>query len=133
MLGRHADAEDAAQEAVLRAWRFLPDEGFGERGWRPWLVTIARREALRQHERRERTTTVDPDDLGAEAAPTRSPDRFATLALRELSPDDRTVIYLRYVQDLAYDEIADRLAITPGAVRLRAHRARTRLRKRLVA
>jgi RNA polymerase sigma-70 factor (ECF subfamily) len=70
MLGSAADAEDALQETLLRAWRALP-RFEGRSSVRSWLYTIATNACLRAIERRPRR--VLPVDYGPAADPTTAP------------------------------------------------------------
>lgn len=129
-------AEDAAQEAFIRAWRHLPR-------YRPqspfhnWLYRIATNVAL-DVLRREREM-VDIDDL-ALADPEPGPE--ARLAEKErseqvgravlaLPPASRTVLVLREYEGLSYREIAEVLDIPMGTVMSRLNYARNRLRETL--
>jgi RNA polymerase sigma-70 factor (ECF subfamily) len=128
------DAEEAVQEALFRAWRNegkcrTPDTPL------PWLVQITRNEALRLAERRQRRLAsevqeeaperIHSNDNGLE----RMLESVATeQALSVLRPDERTLIHLRYVEDLTQGQVAARLGVPEGTVKVRLHRARARLR-----
>ena len=129
-------AEDAAQEAFIRAWQHLP--GYRPRSpFRNWVYRIATNAAL-DVLRRERET-VDVDTLPL-ASPYEGPEatvercergecvRQAVLAL---PPASRAVLVLREYEDLSYREIADTLAIPIGTVMSRLNYARNRLREAL--
>jgi RNA polymerase sigma-70 factor (ECF subfamily) len=126
-----AEAEDAVQEAFIRAWR---NRGRFRRGHAPlpWLLQITRREALRILERGGRRCELDLEavpeaELGATEA-----SAGVELELRELvgdlRPEDRRLLQLRYEQDLTQGQVADRLGIPEGTVKVRLHRLRQRLR-----
>jgi RNA polymerase sigma-70 factor (ECF subfamily) len=129
-------AEDAAQEAFIRAWQHLPN--YRPRSpFRNWLYRIATNVA-RDVLRRERET-VDVDALPL-VAPGAGPEetvegaergarvRQAVLALPTAS---RTVLVLREYEGLSYREIADTLNIPIGTVMSRLNYARKRLRESL--
>jgi RNA polymerase sigma-70 factor, ECF subfamily len=124
-----ADAQDVAQETLLRAWRRLPTLRDGER-FEPWLLAICRREALRLMRSRSRQPVAEiPED---EASPldqmAAAEDRLALRdALGRLTPTDRRVLWLRFGEDLAHQQVANRLGLTETAVRIRTHRLRARL------
>ena len=136
MCGDANIAEDAAQEAFIRAWQHLP--GYRPRSpFRNWVYRIATN-AARDWLRRERDT-VDLDSLAlvsSEEGPSASMERAergqrvrqAVLALR---PANREVLVLREYEGLSYREIADVLAIPVGTVMSRLNYARKRLRETL--
>jgi RNA polymerase sigma-70 factor (ECF subfamily) len=124
-------AQDIVQETLLRAWRSLEaltDDG----AVKPWLLTIARREHARLHERK-RLVTVNLDELAIAEDPAlgRSDDheavdvREAILAL----PDEyREPLVLQVLMGYSTGEIAAHLGLTNGAVLTRLCRARQQLR-----
>jgi len=129
-------AEDAAQEAFIRAWQHLP--GYRPRSpFRNWVYRIATNVAL-DSLRRERET-VDIDALSL-VTPDAGPEatlegkergervRQAVLALPSAS---RAVLVLREYEGLSYQEIADTLDIPMGTVMSRLNYARNRLRESL--
>jgi RNA polymerase sigma-70 factor (ECF subfamily) len=128
-------AEDVVQETLLRAWRSLDsldDDGAAK----PWLLTIARREHARLHERRK-LETVDVDALEAAGDPALAANdeqesgdiRAAILSLPE---DYREPLVLQVLMGYSTDEIAQHLGLTSGAVLTRLCRARQRLRSRVL-
>jgi RNA polymerase sigma-70 factor (ECF subfamily) len=125
------DAEEAVQEAFIRAWR---NRDSCRTSPLPWLVQITRNEALRLAERRQRRRASEvpdecPDLHGCESGIDRAIDSVATeQALSVLRPEDRTLIHLRYVEDLTQGQVAARLGVPEGTVKVRLHRARLRLR-----
>jgi RNA polymerase sigma-70 factor (ECF subfamily) len=129
-----ADAEDAAQAAVLRAWRgrdALTDSGAL---W-CWLSRISRNEALRLYERRRpepRAEVPDGTSVGdlSETVALRVDVRRA---VRELSPSDRRLLELRYADDLTCAAAAGRVGIELATAKVRLHRARRRLARALAS
>ena len=130
-----SEAEDIAQEALLRAWRrrsTLRDAGSRKQ----WLSTIVRNEAFRHYSRPRPDPTDEveqleghEDDLVAATA-----DRAdLRAALEELSERERTLISLRYEEDMTQPAIARRLGIPEGTVKVQLHRARVKLRRAYVA
>ncbi len=132
-----ADAEDAVQEAFLRAWRFrasLPD-GPGARPWLYRVLVNACHSRLRAEiPRRDRTAT----DAGIEQRPAEAPGPEATVeagdraaavrrALEDLPDHLRAVVVLRYWSGLSEAEIATAIRRRPGTVKSRLHEARRRL------
>ncbi len=100
----------------------------------PWLVQITRNEALRLAARRQRRQASElpderPDLHASDSGIDRTIDSVATeQALSVLRPEDRRLIHLRYVEDLTQGQVAARLGMPEGTVKVRLHRARLRLR-----
>ncbi len=132
ILGRSGTAEDAAQEAAVRAWRRRASCLTPERPL-PWVATIARNEALRIADRRR----ADPLEDVSEAAEESREDEILgqadmARAIAGLSGLDRQVIRGRYWDDLDYRELGRLLHVPEGTARVRLHRALARLRQALV-
>jgi RNA polymerase sigma-70 factor, ECF subfamily len=127
----HAEAEDAVQEAFIRAWRnrhrFRSDHAP-----LPWLLQITRREALRIRERSSRRQELDLELVPEDRLGAMETDVHPTLAVQALveglAPDDRRLLELRYEHDLTQGQVADCLGIPEGTVKVRLHRLRKRLR-----
>jgi RNA polymerase sigma-70 factor (ECF subfamily) len=138
LLRSEPDAQDAAQEALLRAWRRRDSqrEPGAEAGW---VTRIARNEALRQLARRTRCqdvyTEVSTEDLVGVSGGQETPVRAEILDLRdaiaELAPGDALLLRLRYEQDLTQPRVARLAGMPEGTVKIRLHRIRGRLRERL--
>ena len=133
ILGNRSDAEDAVNEAVLRAWQSfdrLRDHG----AFRPWLTRIVVN-VCRNNLRHRRVLQFDP--LGEEDHP--AADSFEGGPLRDcvaraldcLGPEQRVVVVLRYWNDLAVDEIARLLGVPSGTVKWRLHAANQRIKAEL--
>jgi RNA polymerase sigma-70 factor (ECF subfamily) len=129
ILGRSAAAEDAAQEAVIRAWRRHDACRTPERP-APWLTTIARREAWRQIARRPHEEELTAQTLACRDQGGTAPDLHE--AIQRLGADDRALIVGRYWLDLPDDVLARRFGIAEATVRVRLHRVRARLRQTLL-
>jgi RNA polymerase sigma-70 factor (ECF subfamily) len=136
------EAEDATQEAFVKAYHALPRFRPGA-PFEPWILRIAANEArnrVRSSRRREslaaRAAAVAPEDAGPspEAAALAAEDRELLLrALDRLGDRDRLVIAYRYLFDLSEAEMADALDLRPGTVKSRLSRAMSRLRAELGA
>lgn len=125
-------AEDAVQEAALKAWRKIGQLRSGL-PFRPWFLGIVANECRTATRRRWWSVLRAP-----ELRPVRyedSADAVASLELRRalnrLSHDDRVLLILRYYVDLSYEEIGLHLKVSPKAARTRTERALKRLRPML--
>jgi RNA polymerase sigma-70 factor, ECF subfamily len=132
LLGSTAEADDAVQEALLRAWRNRARCRTPEAPL-PWLLAITRNEALRirgrasgrpQDELSEEEFDGSQDPL-VESAPSRVD---LVRVLTELPERDRRLLQMRYGEDLTQASVAMRLGIPEGTVKVRLHRLRARLR-----
>lgn len=127
-LGPGGDAEDAAQEAVMRAWRMRHQCATPSAPW-GWLARISQREAMRVAARRRESLL---DDEAVTDAAEHTPDLLERLsvqaAVADLTSLDRMLIALRYEHDQTYERIAELAGLPVGTVKVRLHRARLRLR-----
>lgn len=143
-----ADAEEVAQEAFLKAYRNLA--GFrGEAKFGTWLISIALNEARSRIRRRSVLPTQsleeDPDDPGHvspallrdwKEIPSQALERGEVRlmlqdAVAALPENYRAVFLLRDVEELSTNEAAEALNISAGSIKVRLHRARMMLQKRL--
>jgi RNA polymerase sigma-70 factor (ECF subfamily) len=130
--GHAQDAEEAAQDGFLKAWRALGRFRDGE-PLRPWLLTIVANEARNRRRsagRRERLALRAA--AAAAVAPAPDEPRLDTdelaAALGRLRDDDRLVIGCRYLLSLSEAETAAALGVARGTVKSRLSRALERLR-----
>jgi RNA polymerase sigma-70 factor (ECF subfamily) len=129
-------AEDAAQEAFIRAWQHLPN--YRPRSpFRNWVYRIATNAAL-DALRRERETVdaaglslVSPDEGPEAAVEEGERGEGVRRAVLALPPSSRMVLVLREYEGLSYREIAETLGIPMGTVMSRLNYARKRLRDSL--
>ena len=134
-----ADAEEAAQDGFIKAWRALGRFREGA-PFRPWLLRIVaneasnrRRSAGRRASLALRAAAEGPSGGAApspEAALLSAEQRTALLAAVETLPEEqRDVVALRYFLGLSEAEVAETLAIPQGTVKSRTARALERLRE----
>ena len=133
VIGNPEAADEAAQEAVIRAWRHRercrrPDRPFG------WLRQIAHNEALREAGRRPKEV------LAAEPFPYETryhtddelEDRLLVGdVLASLSEADQELARLRYYEALTCATLAEHFGLSEATVKVRLHRLRGRLRQRM--
>jgi RNA polymerase sigma-70 factor, ECF subfamily len=135
VLRHRQDAEDAAQEAILDAWRNLP-RFRGEARFRTWayriLVARAIDVARRRRPAEELPTAVACTASGpAEAAASNDLERAIREVIDELPPAQRAVLLLRTDHGLSYEEIAYVMGTGRDAVRMNLVEARRRLATKL--
>ncbi|MEM9645304.1 MAG: sigma-70 family RNA polymerase sigma factor [Planctomycetota bacterium] len=136
--GSLVDAEDVAQEAMVKAWR--KRERFDARyQFSTWVYTIARRTAADHLRKNRRFENRDPQDFAA--ATTDSPsqsfddsdsaEQIWKTAEQILSPRQYAAIWLRYGEEMSIKEVAKALSKTSVSTRVLLHRARTTLQSHL--
>ncbi len=137
MLGNAKDAEDAAQESFIRAYRHLKKYD-PSRSFATWLLSIASHYCI-DRMRKRRLATVSMESLPAEIIPDQkapNPEKELRLNEREaliqyllqnLKPIDRAAVILRYWYEYSEEEIADTLDLTVSAVKSRLYRSRKSL------
>ncbi|MGH2868159.1 MAG: RNA polymerase sigma factor [Solirubrobacteraceae bacterium] len=121
-------AQDAAQEAIMRAWRNA-GSCVGPNPL-PWVRTIARREALRIIARRspDRLCADDYPAADEDAELTRAADRVdVARGMAKLADDEQRAILLHYWAGRSDREIATMLDAPVGTIKIRLHRARHKL------
>jgi RNA polymerase sigma-70 factor, ECF subfamily len=139
LLGDRGEAEDVAQEVMLRAWQGI-SRFRGQSSYFTWLYRIAVNEANRALEKRARRPAGVPigaDELQLPDSPLLDPSRQAennelrealARALAGLPPALRTAIVLRDVEGLSTQEAAGIAGIGQAAFKSRLHQARLRVR-----
>ena len=143
MLGTPAEAEDATQEAFIRAYTKL-DRYDINRSFKTWLLSIASNHSI-DRLRKRRTVEISIDDEPTAAVLALSsdepqPEQAALHSERsqemqelldELAPDYRLAVVLRYWYDYSYAEIAKTMNTTESAIKSRLFRARQMLAEKL--
>jgi len=138
-----ADADDAVQDAFLKAHAALPRFREGS-PFRPWLLRIVTNEARnrRRSSGRRRSLALRAAEVDPPGATAPGPERMVIAAeartellaaLATLRDDDREVLGARYFLDLTEAEAADALGLPRGTVKSRTSRALGRLRDALQA
>jgi RNA polymerase sigma factor (sigma-70 family) len=137
--GSAAEAEDAAQDAFVKAYQALP-RFRPEGSFRPWLLRIVGNEARNRRRADRRRAALElrlaegmrrgSGDRSPEAEAEAAEERRALLhALNGMAQDDREVIGCRYLLQLSVEETAAALAVPEGTVKSRLARALGRLRE----
>jgi RNA polymerase sigma-70 factor (ECF subfamily) len=130
LCGREDQADDIAAETFVRAW--MAREPIREGTVKAYLFAIARN--LYRADLRDRARIEDLSDTVH--APGPSPEQSASaraelsrllVRLQQLPEIDRAVLLMRAEDDMSYEEIAAAVGISPGAAKVKVHRARARL------
>jgi RNA polymerase sigma-70 factor, ECF subfamily len=141
--GKHDEAEDLTQDIFLKIFRSL--HTFDRRAnFQTWLVSVSRNLCIDHYRsvRKERETIDRDVDAGELTPAAATPSAYAELeqrgrvellrrALAELQPTLRSAVMLRDIQELSYQEIADRLRLPEGTVKSRINRGRTELARQI--
>jgi RNA polymerase sigma-70 factor, ECF subfamily len=149
LLKNETEAEDAAQETVIKVYLNLKNFR-GDSQFRTWVLSIARNEGLgrlrRQASRREDSLEADTDDQNGDFTPailtswreipTEALEKKELAAILRAGIDSlpeiyRNIILLRDIEGMDIRETAAALDISEGAVKVRLHRARAMLQRRL--
>ncbi len=145
MLGRPADAEDAAQETLLRAFRAMP-RFMGQSGVSTWLFRIAHNtclDALKRPARKAESASMErlreeegfeppAREEGPEARYVRGAEEERLWRAVETLPEEqRALINLRYGDNLSYEELARMTGLREGTVKSKLSRAKARLKELL--
>lgn len=139
MLGRRAEAEEVAQEAMLRLWRAAPDWRAGEARISTWLYRVVSN-LCTDRLRKARTVALPedydaPDDAPGAQAQMETDERADALqkALAELPERQRLAIVLRHLEERSNGEIAEVMELSVDAVESLQARGRRKLRELLGA
>jgi RNA polymerase sigma-70 factor (ECF subfamily) len=142
-VGKHDEAEDLAQDIFLKIFKSL--DTFDRRAnFQTWLISVSRNLCIDHYRsvRKERETIdrdIDANELSPVSRETgavallEQRDRVTLLrqALAELPDTLRAAVLMRDIQELSYQEIADRLRLPEGTVKSRINRGRTELARQI--
>ena len=140
MCGNAYDADEAAQEAFVAAWRALPNFR-GDAKFSTWLYRLTTNAAIDVMRREKRHQTVgdgemvdlaDDADSPQETVERTEQQEAMQKALATLSEEYREVLLLRYMEELDYAEIAEGLQLPSGTVKSRINRAKAALQTALL-
>lgn len=150
ILGNETDAADVLQEVFVKVFRGI-QQFHGASSLKTWIYRIALHEAsnhrrgwLRRHLHEPMSLDEEPGTAVAQAAQSSTQTPYQNLeqaerqalverALASLAEPYRTVVALREIEDLSYEEIADVLGVAEGTVKSRLMRGRELLRRKLAA
>jgi RNA polymerase sigma-70 factor, ECF subfamily len=145
MLQDYEEASEITQEAFLAAWLGLPSFR-GEARFATWLYRIAYHGALKQLERRKRERSLrkalEAEQILEEVNKQKQAEDMLELRARlamvreqmeELPTRYRSVLILRNLQEMTYEEMADILTMPIGTIKTHLFRARNLLKERLLA
>lgn len=142
-LGDREEAEDVTQEVLIRLWKNL--DSLEDARVLPWMLHVTRNACIDSMRRRRTYRAIvaqDPegDTMARVASPIPSPSVAVETAdfqvhlqkaLQELREPYRSIVVLREVQDLKYEEICETLGLPLNTVKVYLHRGRRKLRERL--
>lgn len=137
MLGSVDAAEDAVQDAFVRAYRQLAQCRDPE-NFAGWFFLILRNRCFAERRKGQRTGSIDEQVLelpgrerSDEAMEQGEAMRALQQALLTLTPEQREVFVLKHVEELSYEEISGRTGASVASLKMRMHRAYDRLREQL--
>ena len=131
MLDDRSSAEDAVQEASIKAWRKLRQLRGDAKSLRPWFLSIVANECRMARRHRWWSVVKLPDIPSVVSSPEQGATFDLKAAMLKLSPDERLPLVLHFYLDLPLDEVARALRVSPAAAKSRIYRAAKRLRSDL--
>lgn len=133
-LNNPEDADDLIQETAVKVWvhihRYNPDYTFGQ-----WIYTVARNTFIDYVRKRQEELSLD-ESFAAPVSTAPTPEESVILSQQRRQIDEtiarlpgqyRTLVRLRFFDELSYEEIAERLSLPLGTVKTQIHRARERM------
>jgi RNA polymerase sigma-70 factor (ECF subfamily) len=131
MLADRSSAEDAVQEASIKAWRKLRQLRGDVSSLRSWFLSIVANECRMTRRQRWWSVLKVAELRTAESTAQQSATSELHRALLKLSSEDRLPLVLHFYLDLSLDEVARTLHVSPAAAKSRIYRAAKRLRSDL--
>jgi RNA polymerase sigma-70 factor (ECF subfamily) len=128
MLADRSTAEDAVQEASIKAWRKLRQLRGDLQSLRPWFLSIVANECRMTRRQRWWSVLKFADIPSSESSQDAAISSDLHAALLKLSPEERLPLVLHFYLDLPLDEVARALRVSPSAAKSRIYRAAKRLR-----
>ena len=140
-MGDKVEAQDVTQDVMLRLWQHRDE--IDEERVLGWLLRVTRNacvDALRRRKARRKVMTADTDAVGYAVGGEPTPEAYAEAAdfqghlgraLSRIAEPYRSIVILREIQELKYDEISEALGLPLNTVKVYLHRARKTLRKLL--
>ena len=134
VLGRKELAEDATQQAFVRAWQSA-DRLDVDRDPASWLATIAKHVAIDIYRHESRRMAASITEIANDPAVVTLPPELDTLdavwhvrrAIDTLAPEEATIVRLQHLDGKTHSEISEELGIALGTVKSRSHRAHRKL------
>jgi RNA polymerase sigma-70 factor (ECF subfamily) len=131
MLADRPAAEDAVQEASIKAWRKLRQLRGDVNSLRSWFLSIVANECRMARRQRWWSVLKVADTQSSESTADPSGTSELHRALLKLNPEERLPLVLHFYLDLPLDEVARALRVSPAAAKSRIYRAARRLRSDL--
>ena len=134
LLRSHEEADEAAQETFVRAWRAI-GRFRGESRLETWLTRIAINVSRSMGAARPETVPLETDAAEAPAAhaglTAREDADRVRRAVADLPPRQREVVALKVFSEMTYEEVASAMGLSVGAVKAHLHQAVANLRRRM--
>ena len=130
MLNDRASAEDAVQEAAIKAWRKVGQLRGDVSSLRAWFLSIVANEC-RMTRRGRWFSVIKLADIRTGSGQDPATQSDLREALLRLTPDERLALVLHFYLDLPLEEVARTLGVSPSAAKSRVYRAARRLREDL--
>lgn len=133
-VGNQAEAEDLTSQVFVKAWEAIPRFQWREIPFSHWLMRLAHNAVIDYYRVARAHGDLDEEMVSPEIDPQgeylrRERSRALESAIRRLPDDHRTVIVMRFIQEMDYAEMSAITGKSPGALRVAQHRALVALRE----